>query len=64
MIYTWPRVEVYSPLETLLQGIRAVVSLWSGLEIRKFTIYLRMVSNPQGTWKNEILSKTETGPKT
>ena len=31
---------------------------------RHFTIYERMVSSPQGTWKIEILSKTETGPKT
>ena len=48
MIYTWPRVDVYSPLETLFQGIGAVVARWCGLELRQFTIYQRMARAPQG----------------
>ena len=56
-------VQAYWPLETILLGIAAVVAHWSALGSRQFPIYQRMVSNPQGTWKNEILSKTGTGPK-
>ena len=63
VIYTWPRFKVSSPRETLLQGI-AVVARWSGSLNRLFTMYQRTVSNPQAAWKHEILSKTETGPKT
>ena len=65
VIYTWPRFKVYSPQETLLPGI-AVVPRWSGLWNRQFTMYQRMVSSPQATWKHStsILSKTETGRKT
>ena len=62
-IYTWPGFKAHSPRETTLQNID-VVTRWSGLWNRQFTIYQRMVSNPQATWKREILSKTETGPKT
>ena len=54
-------LKVYSPLETLLQGIAPGVARWSGLEIRQFTVYQPIVSNPQGTGKYEILSKTDVG---
>ena len=43
-----PRFKVYSPRETLLQNI-ADVARWSGLWNRQFTMYQRMVSNPQAT---------------
>ena len=33
---------------SLLKGIDAVIARWSGLEIRQFTIYQRMVSRVQG----------------
>ena len=34
---------------SLLKGIDAVIARWSGLEIRQFTVYQAIVSNPQGT---------------
>ena len=61
VIYTWLRVKVYSPLETLLNGIAAVVACWSGLGNRQFSIYQRMVSNLQGTWKNWSCPKHKPG---
>ena len=63
VIYTWQRFKVYSPRVTLLQQI-AVVARLSVLWNRQFTMYQPMVNNPQAAWKHEILSKTETGPKT
>ena len=68
---------VYSPRETLLQGIAAVVARWSGLGNRQYTIYQRMMSRLIPSYMKKryfevlytyfevyYLSQTKTGPKT